>query len=127
MHSIRTAPRELFYWVAILVTFALGTAAGDLLAEALGLGYVQSALLFGAAIAVITIAYHYFHLNEILAFWLAYILTRPFGASMGDLLSQSTEEGGLGFGTVGTSILFLCMIVSLVIYLTVSRKDRVHG
>ena len=127
MHSIRTAPRELFYWVAILVTFALGTAAGDLLAEALGLGYVQSALLFGAAIAVITIAYYYFHLNEILAFWLAYILTRPFGASMGDLLSQSTEEGGLGFGTVGTSILFLCMIVSLVIYLTVSRKDRVHG
>jgi len=127
MHSIRTASRELFYWVAILVTFALGTAAGDLLAEALGLGYVQSALLFGAAIAVITIAYYYFHLNEILAFWLAYILTRPFGASMGDLLSQSTEEGGLGFGTVGTSILFLCMIVSLVIYLTVSRKDRVHG
>lgn len=124
MHSIRTAKRELFYWAAILLTFALGTAAGDLVAEASGLGYAQSALLFGAAIAAITIGYYYFHLNQILSFWLAYILTRPMGASIGDLLSQPAANGGLGFGTVGTSMLFLCMIVSLVIYLTLSRKDQ---
>ena len=125
MHSIRTAKRELFYWVAILCTFALGTAAGDFLAEALSLGYLQAALMFGAAIAVIAIGYYYLRLNEILAFWLAYILTRPLGASVGDLLSQPAENGGLGFGTVGTSMLFLCMIVSLIIYLTISRKDRI--
>ena len=125
MHSIRTAKRELFYWAAILFTFALGTAAGDFLAEALNLGYAQSALIFGAAIAVVAVGYYYFRMGEILAFWLAYILTRPLGASIGDLLSQPTEEGGLGFGTVGTSMLFLCVIASLIVYLTVSRKDRI--
>ncbi len=124
MHSIQTAKRELFYWAAILFTFALGTAAGDLLAEALGLGYAQSALIFGAAIAAVAIGYYVFGMHEILAFWLAYILTRPLGASLGDLLSQPTENGGLGFGTVGTSMLFLCIIVSLVIYLTLRRRDR---
>lgn len=124
MHSIRTTPRELFYWAAILFTFALGTASGDLLAEASGLGYAQSALVFGAAIAAVTIGYYYFHIDEVLAFWLAYILTRPLGASIGDLLSQPVTNGGLGLGTVGTSMLFLCIIVSLVIYLTFSKKDR---
>lgn len=123
MHSIRTAKRELFYWAAILFTFALGTSAGDLLAEALGLGYAQSALVFGALIAVIAIGYYYFRLNEVLAFWLAYILTRPLGASTGDFLSQPTAKGGLDFGTVGTSMLFLSIIVSLIVYLTLSRKD----
>lgn len=127
MHSIRTVKRELFYWAAILLTFALGTAAGDLVAEAFGLGYAQSALLFGAVIAAITIGYYYFRLNEVLAFWLAYILTRPMGASIGDLLSQPAENGGFGFGTVGTSMLFLCIIISLVIYLTVSHKDRARA
>ncbi len=122
MHSINTAKRERFYWVAVLFTFALGTATGDLLAEALKLGYAQSALIFGAAIAVIAIGYYYFRLNAVLAFWLAYILTRPLGASMGDLLSQSTTNGGLGFGTVGTSMLFLSIILSLVIYLSLKQK-----
>ena len=82
MHSIQTAKRESFYWAAIFVTFALGTAAGDFLAEASGLGYFQSALVFGGAIALIAAAYLYLGLNEILAFWLAYILTRPLGASL---------------------------------------------
>lgn len=126
MHSIRTVKRELFYWAAILFTFALGTAAGDLLAEASGLGYAQSALVFGVAIAAIAIGYYYLFMNEVLAFWLAYILTRPFGASIGDLLSQPAENGGLGYGTVGTSMLFLSVIVSLVIYLTLSRKDKAN-
>jgi uncharacterized membrane-anchored protein len=122
MHSIRTAKRELFYWAAILLTFALGTSTGDLLAETTGLGYAMSALVFGALIAVITTGYYYFRINAVLAFWLAYILTRPLGASIGDLLSQPAKAGGLGWGTTGTSMVFLSMIANLVIYLTLKHK-----
>ena len=125
MHSINTAKREIFYWTAILFTFALGTATGDLLAEALKLGYTQAALIFGASIAAIMISYYYFRINAVLAFWLAYILTRPLGASMGDLLSQPTTNGGLGWGTVGTSMLFLSVILSLIIYLSFNQKKQV--
>ena len=127
MHSIKTAKRESFYWAAIFVTFALGTAAGDFLAEASGLGYFQSALAFGGAIALIAVAHFYLGLNEILAFWLAYILTRPLGASFGDLLSQPAKNGGLGFGTTGTSIIFLVVIALLIGYLTVTRKDQIRA
>jgi uncharacterized membrane-anchored protein len=123
MHSINTAKRELFYWAAILFTFALGTAAGDLLGEFLRLGYGQASLVFGAAIGAITIAYYALNLNAVLAFWLAYILTRPLGASIGDLLSQPTENHGFGFGTTGTSMLFLSIITSLIIYLSL-RPNR---
>ncbi len=122
MHSIHTAKRELFYWAAILFTFALGTSTGDLLAEALGLGYAQSGLVFGALIAMTTIGYYSFSMNAVLAFWIVYILTRPFGASIGDLLSQPVKQGGLGLGTVDTSIIFICIIVSLVIYLSFKQK-----
>lgn len=122
MHSINTAKRELFYWAAILFTFALGTATGDFIAEALKLGYAQSALVFGVLIAIVTIGYYYFRMNAVLAFWIAYILTRPLGASTGDLLSQPTTNGGFGFGTVGTSMLFLSIIMSLVIYLSLKQK-----
>jgi uncharacterized membrane-anchored protein len=122
MHSINTPTRELFYWVAILVTFALGTATGDYLAEAFKLGYLQAALIFGAAIAAIAVGHFYFRMNAVLAFWLAYILTRPLGASIGDLLSQPTKNGGYGLGTVGTSILFLSIITSLIIYLSFKQK-----
>ncbi|WP_323299396.1 hypothetical protein [Crocosphaera sp. UHCC 0190] len=125
MHSINTTKRELFYWVAILFTFALGTSAGDFLGESLRLGYANSALLFGAAIAIITVGYYYFKMNAILAFWLAYILTRPLGASIGDLLSQPVKNGGFGYGTVGTSMLFLSIIFSLVIYLSFKSKKRI--
>ncbi len=126
MHSIQTARREIFYWAAVFVTFALGTAAGDLLAESSGLGYFQSALIFGGTIALIAAAYVYAGLNEILAFWMAYILTRPLGASFGDLLSQPVKNGGLGFGTTGTSIIFLTVIALLIGYLTVTRKDQIR-
>jgi uncharacterized membrane-anchored protein len=122
MHSIDTSKRELFYWAAILFTFALGTATGDYLAETLKLGYLQSSLVFGAAIAAIAIAHYYLKMNAVLAFWLAYILTRPLGASIGDLLSQPAKNGGYGLGTVGTSILFLSIIVSLIIYLSFKQK-----
>ncbi len=121
IHTIFTTRREVFYWLAILFTFALGTSAGDLVAERFSLGYLASGLIFGAVIAVIAAAYYLFRMNAILAFWLAYILTRPLGASFGDLLSQPTEYGGLGFGTTVTSLLFLAAIVLLVVYMTVSR------
>ena len=123
IHSIFTAKRELFYWAAILFTFALGTAAGDLVAKSLALGYANSALLFGGAIAAITIGFFAFRANAIVAFWLVYILTRPLGASFGDYLSQPLSNGGLGFGTVVTSAGFLAAILSLVVFLTITRAD----
>jgi len=124
IHTIFTRRRELFYWAAILFTFALGTAAGDLAAEGLGWGYLQAGLIFGGLIAAITAGYYLIGLNAVLAFWLAYILTRPLGASFGDLLSQPTGNGGLGLGTTGTSAVFLFVIVGLIAYLTASGRDR---
>lgn len=118
IHTIHTTSREAFYWLAILLTFALGTAAGDLLAESLGLGYLQAGLIYGAAIAAIVFAFYTLRMNAILAFWLAYILTRPMGASFGDLLSQPVPDGGLGLGTVLTSMAFLACIAATVVYMT---------
>lgn len=123
IHTIFTTRRELFYWAAILFTFALGTAAGDLVAETMNQGYANSALMFGAMIAAVTLAYFVFKANAVLAFWIAYILTRPLGASFGDLLSQPAANGGLGLGTVATSMVFLATILSLVMYLTITRRD----
>ncbi len=124
VHTIVTTRRELFYWAAILFTFSLGTSAGDLIAESSGLGYAYAVLLFAAIIALVYLAYKFLKLNAILAFWIAYIFTRPFGASMGDLLSQPKTEGGLGFGTTVTSIIFLIIILCLVIYLTTRQKKQ---
>jgi uncharacterized membrane-anchored protein len=124
IHSIVTTRREAFYWLAVLFTFALGTAAGDLLAEHLDVGYWPSALLFAGAIAVVTVAYAAFRLNAVLAFWAAYVLTRPLGASIGDYLSQPRGNGGLGLGTVGTSALFLAAIAAVVGYLTRTKRDQ---
>lgn len=124
IHSINTTKRELFYWLAILFTFALGTAAGDLAAEGLDLGYWVSALVFAAMIVLVTVAYYVFKLNALVAFWIAYILTRPLGASFGDFLSQPREEGGLALGTVVTSVLFLSLILALVIYMTKNRSEE---
>jgi len=123
IRTIVTTRRELYYWAAILFTFALGTAAGDLAAEGLSLGYAKSTLIFGALIGLVSVAYYVFKANAVLAFWIAYILTRPLGASWGDYLSQPVANGGLGLGTVFTSMIFLSTIVALVIVLTVSRKD----
>ncbi|WP_020180408.1 hypothetical protein [Methylopila sp. M107] len=123
IHEVFTALREAFYWSAILFTFALGTAVGDLIAEHYELGYLTTGLLFAASVSLIACAYYALRLNGILAFWLAYILTRPLGASFGDLLSQPTEYGGLGFGTVMTSAAFLVAIVGLVIFLTLQDRD----
>jgi uncharacterized membrane-anchored protein len=113
IHTIFTSQRELFYWCAILLTFALGTAAGDLATEALGLGFDLGVFVFAALIAVIAGAY-YAGANAVLTFWLGYILTRPLGASIGDLMSQAKAYGGLGLGTIYTSLAFLTIIIALV-------------
>jgi uncharacterized membrane-anchored protein len=128
IHTIVTTRREAFYWLAILFTFALGTAAGDLVAEKFTLGYGISIAIFGAAIGAIAFAHYVLRWNPVLTFWLAYILTRPLGASIGDELSQSSQKyGGLGLGTTGTSYIFLGCILALVTYLTISKRDRTEA
>jgi uncharacterized membrane-anchored protein len=127
IHTIVTAKREALYWLTVLFTFALGTAAGDLVAEKLNVGYWNSALIFGGVIAAVFFAHRVFELNAILSFWIAYILTRPLGASLGDGFSQPRSVGGgLGLGTTTTSMIFLTAIVATVIYLTVTRRDRIE-
>jgi uncharacterized membrane-anchored protein len=123
IQTITTMRRELFYWLAILFTFALGTAAGDLATEALGLGFQWGVVVFSGLIAVIALAW-FLGANAVLAFWLAYILTRPLGASLGDLLSQAKSYGGLGFGTVYTSVAFLALIIVLVAMLSLGKSQR---
>ncbi|MGT2465063.1 COG4705 family protein [Mesorhizobium atlanticum] len=118
IHTIFTTRREIFYWLAILFTFSLGTTAGDLVAERFDMGYLATGLIFGAVIAAVALAWFFLGLNGILAFWLAYILTRPLGASFGDLLAQPVEYGGMGFGTTFTSLTFLGCIVVIVLYMT---------
>ncbi len=123
IHTINTLPRELFYWVTILCTFALGTAAGDLATEALGLGFQVGVVVFALLIAAIAAAY-YQGANAVLTFWLAYILTRPMGAALGDLLSQAKEYGGLGVGAMWTSVIFLGVILTLV---TMAQRKSSHA
>ncbi len=113
IHTIVTTRRELFYWAAILFTFALGTAAGDLTTEAVQLGFQLGVIVFGALIAVVALAY-FGGANPVLTFWIAYVLTRPLGASLGDLLSQAQTYGGIGLGTIVTSAVFLTVIIVLV-------------
>jgi uncharacterized membrane-anchored protein len=124
IHTIYTTRREGFYWLAILFTFALGTAAGDLTAEKLNVGYLNSALMFGGLIAIIAFAHFRLKLNAVVAFWIAYVLTRPLGASIGDYMSQPSQAGGLDLGTTGTSAIFLTAILALVVYLTVTKTDQ---
>ncbi|MBC7460309.1 MAG: hypothetical protein H7287_03005, partial [Thermoleophilia bacterium] len=124
IHTVFTGRRETFYWLTVLFTFALGTAGGDLIAEQVGLGYWKSALLFAASIAVVSVAHRLLGLGSIAAFWMAYVITRPLGASIGDYLAQPKSIGGLGLGTTNTSIIFLMAILGLVTYLGVTRIDR---
>lgn len=124
IHSIYTNKREAFYWLAILFTFALGTAAGDLVAEQFGIGYLATGILFGMIIASYAIGYFFLGLDAILGFWLAYIFTRPLGASFGDLLSQPHEYGGMGLGTIITSGIFLAAIAAIVIYMSVTHEGE---
>jgi hypothetical protein len=123
IHTIFTTRREAFYWAAVLFTFALGTSAGDYLSEQLALGYLNALLLFAGAIAVVAVLHFVFRINAILSFWIAYILTRPLGASIGDYMSQAKADGGLGLGTTVTSFIFLGTILALVVYLAVTKVD----
>ena len=132
IHSIYTTKRELFYWTAILFTFALGTAGGDLMGERLHLGYLASLLIFAGAIAAVSVGYRFFRLSSNLSFWVAYILTRPLGASLGDLLTQPHSTMGLGLGSPGglafgrgpVNLVFFVAIVGLVVFLTLVKIDR---
>jgi uncharacterized membrane-anchored protein len=123
IHSIVTTRREAWYWLTVLLTFALGTAAGDLIAERLNLGYGPSVLLFAALIALVAAGHFVGGMNAVLSFWLAYILTRPLGASIGDYLSADSSEGGRGLGTLATTGIFLATILALVVYLSVRKVD----
>lgn len=123
IHSITTSKREAFYWLTILFTFALGTAAGDLVAEKLSLGYWKSAIMFATIILLMFAAHKKLGLNAVLAFWIAYIITRPLGASIGDYLSQDKAVGGLQLGTTITSLIFLSVIVVVVTFVSLTKKD----
>jgi uncharacterized membrane-anchored protein len=127
VHTIVTTRREAFYWMTILFTFALGTSAGDFLSEQLALGYLAALGIFAAAIVVVAVLHFGLRMNAILSFWLAYILTRPLGASIGDYLASPTEEGGLGLGTNLTSIIFLSTILALVVFLAISKRDVIRS
>ena len=122
VHTIFSKRREIFYWVAILLTFALGTAAGDLFAERWQLGYALSAGIFAASIAAVAAAYYARLVGPVTAFWIAYVLTRPLGASIGDFLSQPATHRGLGLGTTSTSIGFLLIIAALLLFSSLGRK-----
>ncbi|ROS30101.1 putative membrane-anchored protein [Rathayibacter sp. PhB127] len=126
IHSIDTTPREAFYWLTVLVTFALGTALGDWTLELTGWGPGVSILLPLALIAIVTGLWRY-GANPVLAFWIAYILTRPLGANIGDWLGLSPDEQGLGLGTFVTSIVFLLAILATVVYLSLSKADVDKG
>jgi uncharacterized membrane-anchored protein len=123
IHTIYTRRRELFYWAAVMATFALGTAAGDLTAITFRLGYFWSGMMFTLLIAAPALAYRLFNLNAILAFWLAYILTRPLGATFADWFGRSRSLSGLGLGTGLVSLVLTIVIVIFVGYLTVTRVD----
>ncbi|GAA4118253.1 membrane protein [Knoellia locipacati] len=126
IHSIVTTPREGFYWLTVLVTFALGTAAGDWTLELTGWSAGASVLLplslIGAVLATWKLG-----AGPVLCFWLAYILTRPLGANIGDFLASARDEGGVGLGTLGTSVLFLGTILAVVVYLSITHRDRIEG
>jgi len=123
IHSINTPRRELFYWATVMATFALGTAAGDMTASTMGLGYFTSGVMFGILFVIPALAYRLIGLNPILAFWMAYILTRPFGASFADWAGKSNSLSGLGLGTGEVSVILGVLIIVLVGYLTVTHKD----
>lgn len=123
IHSIHTPRREAFYWLTIMATFALGTALGDMTASTLGLGYFDSILLFGALILLPALARWLLSANTIATFWIAYVLTRPLGASIADWVGKPREANGIGFGDGPASLVLIIILVILVTYLTLSRVD----
>lgn len=123
IHSITTQRRECFYWATVFATFALGTALGDFTATALNLGYLASGILFGVLILIPALAWWKFHVNPVVAFWCAYVLTRPLGASFADYISKPADLSGIGFGDGHTALVFTLAVAVLVLYLAVRRPD----
>jgi uncharacterized membrane-anchored protein len=123
VNTITTPRAELFYWVAILFSNTLGTALGDFLADSSGLGFLGGAVLVSTLIGIIVVAKYTTKISSVILFWLAFVLTRPFGATFGDLLTKSTEKGGLGFGTVGSSLV-LVTLLSLLILFSVKKNNK---
>jgi uncharacterized membrane-anchored protein len=123
IHSVTSRRREQYYWATVFATFALGTALGDLTATSLNLGYLASGILFGGIILIPAIAWWRFRLNSVVAFWFAYVVTRPLGASFADYVSKPHRISGIGFGDGPTSAVSALMIVLLVGYVTSTRKD----
>jgi uncharacterized membrane-anchored protein len=123
IHSVVTVRREFFYWATVMTTFALGTATGDLTAVTVHLGYLDSGVLFAVLIAVPALAYRWLRLDAVLAFWSAYVLTRPLGASFADWMGVSRGRGGLALGTGPVSLALAALIVVLVGYLTVTHRN----
>ena len=126
IHTIVTTRRELYYWAAILFTFAMGTSVGDLIAETINLGYGPTAIVFAGMIGLVAFVHFVLKADAIVTFWVAYILTRPLGASIGDYLAKPVIAGGLGWGTIATSLIFLAAILSLVVFLTIGRANRIE-
>jgi len=120
--TIQTVKAELFYWTAILFSNTLGTALGDFLADDSGLGFLGGAALIAALITVVTLLYYTTRLNRVALFWLAFVLTRPFGATFGDLLTKPLEKGGLGFGTIGSSIILAILLAGFVVYASIQER-----
>jgi len=119
---IETTRAELFYWIAILFSNTLGTALGDFLADSSGLGFLGGALLIGGLIALTALAYWLTRINRVLLFWIAFVLTRPFGATFGDLLTKPLAKGGLNFGTIGSSVILGAILATFVIYTSTMER-----
>jgi len=122
--NIRTTKAELFYWTAILFSNTLGTALGDFLADNSGLGFSGGAALIGGLLILVVFATYYTRLNRVMLFWIAFVLTRPFGATFGDLLTKPVAKGGLNFGTIGSSFILVFLLAAFVIY-TNTIENRV--
>ncbi len=126
IHSIYTNRREAFYWLTILFTFALGTGVGDLIAERFSLGYGISFFIFAGAIALLALLWKLNVVNHVFAFWAVYVVTRPLGAAIGDQMAQNDPKyGGWGLGTTKTSLIFLSAILTLVIFLSITKRDQI--
>ena len=127
VQNIRTFKVELLYWIAILFSNTLGTALGDFLADNSGLGFAGGALLIGGLLALTVIATYFTRISKTLLFWIAFVLTRPFGATMGDVLTKTKERGGLNFGTIGSSIILGSILGILILYTTFNPNKDAEG
>jgi len=123
VNYIRTKKAEIFYWTAILFSNTLGTALGDFLADSSGLGFLGGAILIGSLLALVVLVYYFTKVNRVVLFWIAFVLTRPFGATFGDVLTKPIERGGLNLGTIGSSIVLASILVIFIVYTTIKHKQ----